>query len=57
MTSVPQLSLIIAPLEEVLKTHHNEDITSNLNIIHKNALSLLNLVNQILISVKLKYKK
>ena len=42
------LSLIIAPLEEVLKTHHNEDITSNLNIIHKNALSLLNLVNQIL---------
>lgn len=42
------LSLIIAPLEEVLKTHQSEDIKPNLNIIHKNALALLNLVNQIL---------
>lgn len=29
------LSLIIAPLEEVLKTHQSEDIKPNLNIIHK----------------------
>lgn len=42
------LSLIIAPLEEVLKKYKNEDFTPNLNIVHKNALTLLHLVNQIL---------
>ncbi|WP_303913677.1 hybrid sensor histidine kinase/response regulator transcription factor [Bacteroides mediterraneensis] len=42
------LSLIIAPLEEVLKKYKNEDFTPNLNIVHKNALALLHLVNQIL---------
>ncbi len=42
------LSLIIAPLEEVLKKYKNEDFTPSLNIVHKNALALLHLVNQIL---------
>ena len=42
------LSLIITPLEEIIKTHRKDDIAQDLNIIHKNALVLLNLVNQIL---------
>lgn len=42
------LSLIIAPLEEVLKKYPHEDFTHSLHIVHKNALALLHLVNQIL---------
>lgn len=42
------LSLIIAPLEEMLKTHKDDGITSTLKIIHKNAKVLHDLVNQIL---------
>lgn len=51
------LSLIIAPLEEVLKKYKNEDFTPSLNIVHKNALALLHLVNQILDFRKLVHKK
>lgn len=42
------LSLIIAPLEEVLKTNISKEVNNTLNIVYKNSLSLLNLVNQIL---------
>ena len=49
------LSLIITPLEELLK--QDSEIKHTLNIIYKNALTLLNLVNQILDFRKLEIQK
>lgn len=42
------LSLIITPLESYLASHHDKDTRHLLAPVHKNAVRLLNLVNQIL---------
>ncbi|MDE6161522.1 MAG: hypothetical protein K2F77_07680, partial [Muribaculaceae bacterium] len=42
------LSLIITPLESYLASHHDKDTRHLLTPVHKNAVRLLNLVNQIL---------
>ena len=49
------LSLIITPLEELLK--QDSEMKGMLNIIYKNAMTLLNLVNQILDFRKLEMQK
>lgn len=42
------LTLILSPVEELIKENKYDTINNTLSIIHKNALELLNLVNQIL---------
>lgn len=42
------LTLIISPLEEIMKGEVNEKTAGKLKMIHRNAIRLLNLVNQLL---------
>ncbi|MGL5273765.1 MAG: ligand-binding sensor domain-containing protein, partial [Phocaeicola sp.] len=42
------LSLIIAPIDLLMKSNLGQEVNSTLHVIYKNAQSLLNLVNQIL---------
>jgi len=42
------LTLIISPLENVIKTMNNEEQKQKLEMVHRNALRLLNLVNQLI---------
>ena len=42
------LSLIISPLEKIIKNTSDEDQKKQLNLVHRNARRLLNLVNQLL---------
>ena len=42
------LSLIISPLDNIIKNISNEDQKKQLNLVHRNAKRLLNLVNQLL---------
>ncbi|HYG38057.1 MAG TPA: two-component regulator propeller domain-containing protein [Cytophagales bacterium] len=42
------ISLVITPIEKILKTIHDPDQKSHLQVVHKNAKRLLNLVNQLL---------
>ena len=42
------LSLIITPLEQILATNTAQDIKKELKLIHRNALALLDVINQLL---------
>jgi signal transduction histidine kinase/ligand-binding sensor domain-containing protein/DNA-binding response OmpR family regulator len=42
------LSLIISPLDKIIKNTNDEDQKKQLNLVHRNAKRLLNLVNQLL---------
>jgi signal transduction histidine kinase/ligand-binding sensor domain-containing protein/DNA-binding response OmpR family regulator len=42
------LSLIISPLDKIIKNEKDEDQKKQLNLVHRNAKRLLNLVNQLL---------
>jgi signal transduction histidine kinase/DNA-binding response OmpR family regulator/streptogramin lyase len=42
------LSLIISPLDKIIKNTNDEDQRKQLNLVHRNAKRLLNLVNQLL---------
>ncbi len=42
------LTLILSPLEYVIKSCSDSDIKDKLSIAHRNAMQLLNLVNQLL---------
>ena len=42
------LTLIISPLESLIKDEHDELVAGRLKMMHRNALRLLNLVNQLL---------
>lgn len=42
------LSLIISPIENLMQTSKDEKLKSKLEIMHRNALKLLNIVNQLL---------
>lgn len=51
------ITLILTPLEKLLKEPHSEEEKTLLNIMRKNALSLLNMVNEILDFRKLDLNK
>jgi len=51
------LTLIITPLEKLLKTELNEDSKKQLNLMYQNARRLLNLVNQLLDFRKIEEKR
>lgn len=42
------LTLIISPLERIMKKEHDPETTKNLNAIHRNANRILGLINQLL---------
>ena len=42
------LTLVISPLERIIKQLSDEDLKGQLNLVHRNAKRLLNLVNQLL---------
>lgn len=51
------LTLILGPLEELLTNSKNNSTTQNLNLIHKNVIRLLRLINQLMDFRKIEVEK